>query len=244
VCTWPDTLCRKGYLPYVRRDATPTPRPTNTLPPLPTHTPEPEVVCQNVILDAGFEYEVHPWLEIVFDNPGNARVTGKTLTTTPYEGVKMGEVWPDNPGWGAMASASWRVPPADKLVSARLSYEWFGHSLDDVAGSDAILVILEDPADRASDATSTVVASYFNQDTVFNWRLPSFDVAPAFRKGIPRMEIAFVAKNDSLDSTWWHLDAVLLDLCTKGPFSPIGRAGGPIKVDPALAARFDWLAGQ
>lgn len=99
-------------------------------------------------------------------------------------------------------------------VSAKLTYAWYGHTLERLPNMDALLVMVADLARRAQ--TMTLVRGYMNQDVVRRWTVDSVDITEYFRKGWWSLEVEFGGSNDVSDSTWWHIDAVLLEVCTRG----------------------------
>lgn len=184
--------------------------PTATRTATATSTPAP--VCVEQIKNGGFEDDMDYWnasgdrVESIVGRPSDA----------PFEGSRFAEVWPRNDGtFARIESAGFKPPPGSTVVSAMVRYQIRGRSLERLDRLDSIIVILNDPnALRCVDCRRTLEVLY-NEDVPRDWRSRVFDITEQARADWPEMAIEFAAKNDLSDSTWWHVDAVSLTICTR-----------------------------
>lgn len=201
-------------MPSATRTPVPMPTRTPTAIPMPTAT-RPSITCRDVMIDGSFEETPSKWYDLIPRSYPSVRVIRQgPYDEAPYHGLWMAEIWAPEDDVCAMASSPIATVPVERLVSAKLTYAWYGHTLERLPNMDALLVMVADPTRRTD--TMTLVKGYMNQDVVRRWTVDSVDITEHFRKGWRSIEVEFGGSNDVSNSTWWHIDAVSLELCTRG----------------------------
>lgn len=228
-CQFPDVLCRKVYMPSIRKQVTPTPAATATA------TPEPEV-CRDVIQDGSFETGGSgPWKKA---GNGLAGVVDKSFT---YFDAKDGTLMAILSGYSSdlvvMSSAPFEGI-WNGLKSATLTYSWWGIGSDPDNNADSLGVAMVD-LDDSSPGGLMMQKFHWNQDTPYRWTTTTLDVSQAFRSGHRRLWVWFGSSNDGAINTSWTLDAVSLRVCATG--GPASSADGPELGHAGPAAALDAL---
>lgn len=223
VVAWASEVRAEGetfhaYLPYLRRDPTPTrtPTPTSTNTPLPTNTPVPRPTrapfdCRNYISNGGFE-ELSSWQVSRSDLAGRS---AGSLFTNPHSGGFMLSMRPEELEKVLVATAPFDIPSKDRIVSAKLIYFLAGITVELIDSIDVFAASIN--KDQVSDEDDiAIIDTRFNQHAEFDWAGRVFDVASVLKgKGWRKITVSFFAENDISDNTNWHVDDVSLEICTK-----------------------------
>ncbi|MCC6618744.1 MAG: hypothetical protein IT341_06860 [Chloroflexi bacterium] len=181
---------------------------TSTSTPAVTPTP----ICAEQIRNGGFEDGLAFW---DVSGQGIADTTGRS-GDTPFEGSRFLEMWPpDDDSYSRVQSNRIVPPPPGRLVSATVRYQLRGRSVGELERTDALIVNVQDPdVLRCSDCRHNLELLW-NKEGPRDWRARAFDVTAQFRAGWQEIVLYFSAQNDFFQSTWWHIDAASLVVCTK-----------------------------
>lgn len=209
--------------------------PTDTRTPTPTQDPGRET-CTDVVQDGGFEANATnstTWRRI--GSEGIVRFVKTANDVVPHSGQWMMEIHPFEDETSLAVSNRFTGNPAN-VTKATLEFAWYAITLDDTPTSDGYGYGLLDPNDTGDD--SLFVKFFRNQDAVRRWTVSTLDVASYMRTNRRELQVTFAVVNDATYNSWWFIDDVSLEVCTRPGF--VAPVAVPVPVsDSPFVARLD-----
>lgn len=180
--------------------------PTRT--PFPT-PPPPGPKCNDIMVNGDFEAR-EGWRA----SDSAARYWQGDVLLQPFAGTSGLSLHPLVGESTLAVSADMSVPDLNTLSKVEFSYQLAGFTLDHISNSDAFLSAIDVPLGGTSDPQA--VETQANQGVVGRWTGRSFDILPKLKEKNRRaFLVGFFVENDVSDNSWWYVDNVSLNVCTK-----------------------------